>query len=86
MVSLVGYLGLVQVSARDGGQLERGETVTRGEFVIVTSIVEVRNREEVSHSINNLTKTPARADPDTRAGCRCSLWRCHLGECFRIES
>ena len=34
MVSLAGYLGLVQVSARDGGKLERGETVTRGESLI----------------------------------------------------
>ena len=34
MVSLAGYLGLVQVSARDGGQLERGETATREESLI----------------------------------------------------
>ena len=34
VVSLAGYLGLVQVSARDGGKLERGETVTRGESLI----------------------------------------------------
>ena len=34
MVSLAGYLGLVQVSARDSEKLERGETVTRGESLI----------------------------------------------------
>ena len=34
MASLARYLGLVQVSARDGGKLERGETVTRGESLI----------------------------------------------------
>ena len=30
VVSLAGYLGLVQVSVRDGGKLERGETASRG--------------------------------------------------------
>ena len=34
MVSLARYLGLVQVSARDGGQLERGEPASRGESLI----------------------------------------------------
>ena len=31
---MAGNLGLVQVSARDGGQLERGETATRGESLV----------------------------------------------------
>ena len=39
MVSLAGYLGLVQVSARDSGKLERGETVTRGESLIDVNTV-----------------------------------------------
>ena len=34
LVSLAGYLGLVQVSVRDGGKLERGKTASRGESLI----------------------------------------------------